>query len=183
MQLMPAVLQQILAGSVPAGVKVSAGTGHRPDKLGGYDDPIYWRALNLALWHLKEHPCHVVISGMANGWDQAIAKAAMLHRIPFIAAVPFKGQEGTWPKSRRHHYHNLLECADHVEIIDPDVRDFTEMRKAFDKRNRWMVDRCTHLVTLWNGTPGGTANCIRYAQRVNRKTYDLWPYWEKGVWP
>lgn len=168
----------------PPHYKIFAGTGHRPEKLGGYNPTTDDRLLALASWHLEQHPCHAVISGMAAGWDQALAEAAIQHQIPLIAAVPFKGQEERWSVAARHRYLGLLSQAAHIEIIDGDVRDETEARRAFDKRNRWMVDRCTHLVTLWDGSNGGTANCIRYATRGERppKFYDLWSYWESGKW-
>lgn len=54
---------------------IVAGTGHRPNKLGGYGDDVFERLVALArtyLWHME--PWHV-ISGMALGWDQALAQA------------------------------------------------------------------------------------------------------------
>jgi uncharacterized phage-like protein YoqJ len=35
-------------------------------------------------------------------------------------------------------------------------------------RNKWMVDHCDALVAIWNGTSGGTANCVKYALSVNK---------------
>lgn len=26
-----------------------------------------------------------------------------------------------------------------------------------------MVDHCNHLIAIWDGTPGGTFNCLKYA--------------------
>ena len=41
---------------------------------------------------------------------------------------------------------------------------------AMQVRNEWMADHCDVLLALWNGTPGGTANCLRYfTQRHPRK--------------
>ena len=54
-----------------------AGTGHRPNKLGGYDDDIYQRLVTLAMTYLEETRPKRVISGMALGWDQALAEAAV----------------------------------------------------------------------------------------------------------
>ncbi len=31
-------------------------------------------------------------------------------------------------------------------------------------RNEYMVDRADLVLALWNGTPGGTGNCVRYAR-------------------
>ena len=37
------------------------------------------------------------------------------------------------------------------------------------KRNEWMVDHCDILIAVWDGTSGGTANCVNYAQSVNKE--------------
>ncbi len=38
-----------------------------------------------------------------------------------------------------------------------------------DKRNKWMVDNCDLLIAVWNGTSGGTANCVNYAKSINKQ--------------
>lgn len=48
-------------------------------------------------------------------------------------------------------------------------------------RNEWMVDHCDLLVALWDGSSGGTGNCVRYARRVGRPTVNLWPGWIKII--
>jgi hypothetical protein len=48
---------------------------------------------------------------------------------------------------------------------------------AMQKRNEWMADNCDRLFALWDGSAGGTANCVAYAKRVGRETLNLWPVW------
>lgn len=36
------------------------------------------------------------------------------------------------------------------------------------KRNEWMVDRIDELLAIYNGTPGGTKNCIDYAKKLGK---------------
>jgi len=38
------------------------------------------------------------------------------------------------------------------------------------KRNIWIVDNSDGLVAVWDGTPGGTANCVEYARNKSRET-------------
>jgi len=78
---------------------ILSGTGHRPDKLGGYSDSAFDNLVKIAEDYLKESKPDKVISGMALGWDQALAEACVNLNIPFIAAVPFKGQESKWYQS------------------------------------------------------------------------------------
>ena len=33
------------------------------------------------------------------------------------------------------------------------------------RRNEYMVDKADTLIAVWNGTSGGTANCVKYAKK------------------
>ena len=37
-----------------------------------------------------------------------------------------------------------------------------------------MVDRSDSIVALWNGTSGGTKNCIDYAEKKGKPIINLW---------
>lgn len=43
------------------------------------------------------------------------------------------------------------------------------------KRNEWMVDRCDILVSVWDGTEGGTYNCVNYAIGKNKQIIRINP--------
>jgi uncharacterized phage-like protein YoqJ len=45
------------------------------------------------------------------------------------------------------------------------VTDAPYRAELMQIRNEWMVDRCDLLIAVWNGTPGGTANCVAYAKK------------------
>ncbi len=139
---------------------ILAATGHRPDKLGGYTARAADRLEQVALNYLRLNRPDRVISGMALGWDQAWASAAICLDLPFDAAVPFDGQERAWPAESRARYRTLLALADRVVVVCPGGYAASKMQM----RNEWMVDNCTALVALWDGSPGGTANCVRYAE-------------------
>jgi uncharacterized phage-like protein YoqJ len=145
-------------------------TGHRPDKLGGYSDAVYFQLLSFAEKSLLNIKPDRVISGMALGWDQAIAEAAAKLKIPFWAAIPFKGQECKWPVKSQDKYHRLLSSAERSII----VCDGSYCASKMQKRNEWMVNNSDLLVALWNGASGGTANCVAYAKHVNKDMINLW---------
>jgi len=46
---------------------------------------------------------------------------------------------------------------------------------CFDLRNRYMVMRSDIVLAVWNGQAGGTANTIRYAQRLDKRIYVINP--------
>ena len=113
-------------------------TGHRPPKLGGYDEKIMHNLFLFACDVLKDVPkLELVITGMALGWDQAVAEAAMQLDIPFLAAVPFEGQESRWLEESREHYDHLLRHAIEVKVVSPGGYSAFSMHV----RNEWMVDR------------------------------------------
>lgn len=79
--------------------------------------------------------------------------------IPITAAVPFAGQESQWPAASQKLYRDLLAKAARVEVVSSGGYAASKMQR----RNEWMVDHCDRLLAVWDGTPGGTANCIGYA--------------------
>lgn len=136
-----------------------AGTGHRPDKTGGYGPRAYDRLQGVIIPWLEENKPECVISGMALGWDQALADCAIWMQIPLIAAIPFKGQERKWPLESQQNYQRILNQATTIKIVCEGEYVSWKMQK----RNEWMVDNCDLVLALWDGSPGGTANCIKYA--------------------
>lgn len=156
---------------------IVAATGHRPDKLGGYGIVPATRRLILARSWLEVVRPSRVISGMALGWDQAWAQAAVDLGIPFVAAVPFVGQERAWPPMSQAAFGYLMQRAAEVVIVSSGGYSVAAMHA----RNHWMVDHCDLLVALWDGSDGGTAGCVRYAQRVGRPMVNVWDGWLKLI--
>jgi len=157
---------------------IIAATGHRPEKLGGYTDPgASFALIRLADDYLVEqreaHPDLSVISGMALGWDLAVAQACYDLSIPFVAAVPFPGQADLWPTVARNQYRSLLAQAAKVRYVS--YGRYTNAKMT--RRNRWMVDNCNKIVALYDGTRGGTANCLGYAEQIGRPWENLWGRW------
>jgi uncharacterized phage-like protein YoqJ len=145
---------------------IVAFTGHRPNKLGGYSIPndISTHVCRVIEHTLRELRPKRIISGMALGVDQWAANIAYANGIPFVAAVPFEGQELAWPEPSQRDYRKLLEKATEVVLVSRGGYSPYKMQV----RNEWMVDHCDKLIAVWDGSPGGTANCVRYAQAKNK---------------
>ena len=154
---------------------IVAGTGHRPDKLGGYSDAAHERLVTVACSSIGDLRGDVsrVISGGALGWDQALADAAIRLGLPLTLALPFEGFECKWPKSSQEFLHSLMNPADVVFVCEPGYAPW-----KMQERNKWMVDNCNALLALWNGTDGGTHNCIKYANSVGRQIVNVWGVYE-----
>jgi len=149
---------------------VIAGTGHRPNKLGGYSQEAFDKLVNIAIEWLLENKPTKVISGMALGWDQALAQASKDVGIPYIAAVPFKGQEKKWPQKSQDYFKYLLQFAEEVIFVSEGTYDLRFMQI----RNEWMVDNCDIILAMYDGTKGGTHNCVEYAKSKNKQIINLY---------
>ena len=154
---------------------IIAGTGHRPDRLGGYGPEVDQWLHTLCVRELMALKPETVISGMAVGFDQALASAAIHLDIPFLAYIPFEGQESKWPESSKKRYFDLLSKAKGILYCSPPGYAVWKMHK----RNHQMVDDCDKVLALWNGNPfGGTFECVTYAQSKNRAVENCWKRWE-----
>ena len=152
---------------------IIAGTGHRPPKLGGYSEAALAKLISFAGIHLKKIKPTTVISGMALGWDTALACAALELDIPLIAAIPFKGQELMWPTGSQERYTRLLSEVSELVIVSSGGYSV----QAMQERNEYMVNNSDLVLALHNGSPGGTGNCVRYANKINKPIKNLWDEW------
>jgi len=152
--------------------------GHRPDKLSGYKipNPIYKYVTDKLRETLVELKPKKAISGMALGVDQWAAEICIKLGIPFIAAIPFKGQESYWPVEARERYYKILAAASEVHVVNPGGYASWKMQT----RNQFLVNNCDKLIAVFDGSPGGTKNCLDYAVgrekriiRINPQDYKL----------
>jgi uncharacterized phage-like protein YoqJ len=156
---------------------ILAGTGHRPVTLNlTYSKSDRQLLFDFALSSLQKQALtsnDTIISGMANGWDQALACAAIELEIPFIAALPFKGQESKWPESGKSHYNYLLSKAKETVI----VCEGGYANWKYYARDKWMVDHADGILALWSGIKSGTADTVMYAKQKNKQVINVWDDW------
>lgn len=175
-------------------------TGHRPNKLGGYD----WNnpknhKIRTTLFNTiadimvtsKEHD-FMFISGGALGVDQFAfdvvnyIKSVVVcdkYNIQNIIAVPFKDQPNSWfNKDDINRYKEQLKQADriiYVDTLDEYKRTNTPEGKynpqKLQIRNAYMVDNCDILIAVWDGSNSGTGNCVHYAKHKGVKIVQINP--------
>lgn len=150
-------------------------TGHRPDKLfGGYDYPNkkYDKILTktrLALFTLLPD---VVYTGMALGFDQLVAQVCIDLKIPYVACIPFLGQESRWPRKSQEKWQYYVDNACEKVIVSDGAYTVEKMQI----RNEYMVDHCDLLLACYNGDKtGGTYNCVEYAKMIKKDIFILKP--------
>jgi uncharacterized phage-like protein YoqJ len=160
---------------------VLSATGHRPPKLMSYpecySDEFGKKLTQFAIVHISRLTPDAVISGMALGWDLAIARASIQLKIPLIAAVPFKGQESAWKDAKtKRLYHTILDRAHQVVIVSPGGYSAQKMQV----RNEWMVQNSHLVLALWDRSKGGTGNCIEYARQHQCGILNVWQHWARA---
>jgi uncharacterized phage-like protein YoqJ len=164
-------------------LKALFGTGHRPNKIpNGYNrnNPnrinIRKSCYDFIIKAVELGGINTVISGMALGFDQDLAHAALDIKkakggdyIHIIAAVPFRGQELLWQRRDQELYQRMLLAVDAVMCVSEPGYAGWKMQK----RNEWMVDMSQEGIALWDGTKGGTYNCLKYAKSKNIRVHNL----------
>ena len=138
-------------------------TGHRPAKL----SPTSYRShvRQFLSSQLSLHPDLLVISGGALGVDQVAAEVSLDLGIPYVFILPFPVDvmSARWSSSARNHLLHLISHAVHTYTVQSSFS-----MSGYQRRNEVMVNHCDLLCAIFDGSPGGTANCIRYAQDVGK---------------
>lgn len=196
-----ALLDALLFGDLPGGAYgkplpegdgplVLVGTGHRPDKIAeshaayeaeGYHDKLKALAVQLIrrIQALALATGREVrgISGMALGWDQALADAFRECGLWWTAALPCDGQDSRWPAAARERWRMLCDSAAERHVVCPGPY----REGVLQARNEWMAKRAGYTLALYDGTPGGTANYLR----ANKSpVFNVWKVWARTyrVW-
>lgn len=157
-------------------------TGHRPQKLFGYNvneegNQLIVSALSQLIESAIKKDVKTFITGMALGIDQWAADIVLSYKevypdIKLIAAVPHKGHGDNWKgilsKIKRD---SILESCDEVVMVSNEP--YTNW--CMQKRNEYMVNRSDYIIAVWDGTSGGTGNCVKYAEKVKKPIVCLHP--------
>ncbi len=144
-------------------------TGHRPDKLPWGTDERDPRCLALKASILREverlylRGYRHFISGMARGCDLYFAEAVLelKERYPLVmleGAVPCESQAARWREEEQLRRQRILEACD-VETLVQQHYD----RGCMHRRDRYMVDRSSAILSVFDGSPGGTLYTLNYA--------------------
>lgn len=157
---------------------IISATGHRPPALGGYNRQTMDRINLLALRVIKSERPERVMSGMAQGWDQGIARACLLLKIPYEVAIPCIGQEDLWPVATQTEYRNLVAHAAKVHQVSRDPYRVGCLQKRNEYMNSWAKATGEgRIMALWNGHTGGTANCVHHAHSIELAVFNCFGMW------
>lgn len=142
-------------------------TGHRPDKLNydyEYTGPLCLTIREkIALLLEEQQPTKVIVGG-AIGIDEIALQEVLKKEIPVTIAIPFVGHHSRWSKLAQARWFEYLKNP----LVTLRVISNTASIGAYQMRNMWMVDNIHKLAAVWDGSEGGTNNCITYAKLIKR---------------
>lgn len=139
---------------------IIAVTGHRPEEC--EDEEIVRARLREAL--SEAQPARVIV-GMAAGVDLWAGDEALSLGLTVWAAKPWAGHRPR--KGDEELYARVLDGASEVVNVTPSEE--YPGAWCYHKRNEWMVDHATHILTYWNGRQrGGTFACLKYTKKVGK---------------
>ena len=168
-------------------------TGHRPNKLGGYDLSVQGylnMQQDLETYIEKNLEVFDVVvghSGLALGGDTVWSKAilAMKEKYPgrvlFHAEIPMMEQAEAWFKqSDIDFWHEQVERADFTSVYGslagrPDHERKRLASKYLNLRNEGMLGHSGVLLALHDGSTGGTGNAVAHAKEINLVTHTVHP--------
>lgn len=173
-------------------------TGHRPNKLGGYDinsekNLIVAKELIRSLIDIieqsKDKEFHFICGG-AIGFDQIafhvcnyISKKSNKFKDKKFTteiAIPFEKQYMKWNRKDVDFYLNQLNQADKITHVDT-LDDYNKSNGnkgeyhpyKMQLRNMYMVDNSDVIIACWDGSKGGTCNCVEYASSLKKRIIRL----------
>ena len=155
-------------------------TGHRPEKLpwGIDEEDPRCRALKLLLAREIEQAADagadVFCCGMARGCDLYFAEAVLQLRerrpeLRLEAWLACPEQADRWAEAERIRWQRIADLCDKVHVVEPRYSDGCMLR-----RDKTMVDQSDELISVWDGSHGGTGWTVRYARRQGKKLRALW---------
>ncbi len=151
--------------------KTCSFTGHRPEKLPWRFDESDPRCVDLklrlrqAIEQAYRDGFRHFMTGMARGTDQYFAEIVLemreyLPEITLEAAIPCEEQASRWKDAERERYFSLVERCDLETMIQ---RSYDA--GCMQRRNRYMVERSSRLIAVYDGMLGGTMYTVNYAQK------------------
>ncbi len=128
----------------------------------------------LSLWQVESYlnklhedfPDAIWITGGAVGLDSVAASYAMAHGIRLWLIIPFPihVMSKYWTHDQRRCLQDCWEYAEKTSVLAP-----TYDVSIYQRRNERMVDLSDMVAAFWDGSNGGTGNCVRYAKSVGKR--------------
>lgn len=161
-------------------MKTACFTGHRPNKLNGYEaednKKLLWKIHNVCVDLIENKKVDTFINGLALGVDLWSAKIVVKLKekyphIKLISAIPCRNHADKWGKKAKNLWQEVCDKSDEVVLVtDEEYKPY-----LMQVRNEYMVKNSDYVIGVWDGTKGGTRNCINFAEKQNKEIIRIIP--------
>ena len=110
--------------------------------------------------------------GMAVGFDtmcfKALEKFKSKYDFTIVACIPCRDQDKFFTESQKLEYARMISVADERIV-------FSEKYNAscMHRRNCYMVDNCSVLISYLKKNYGGTFSTVKYAEKLGKKVINI----------
>ena len=146
--------------------KTAAFTGHRSNRITICETELQKR-LTAAVEQACRSGCDTFLSGMAEGFDLAAARAVLelkksYPQIRLVAVIPFPKQDEYFSPHDKAEYRRIKQAADEVVVLSGFY-----YRECFLHRNDYLLRNSSRMICYFDGIPrGGTYYTVRRAEQV-----------------
>ena len=161
-------------------------SGPRPQNLGlrnldPFSDEAFDRLIDFVTPHLQKvrekYPDVIVKSGMALGFDQAVAMACYIEGIPFRAVIPGGWQPSKWNGEQIRRWEQLIHVSESVVDLNLSAESYA---KSLMARNTELIKNSIGGIILNLGSPG-TLDTVKKCAKMGVRFLDLGQKWKEKV--
>ncbi|WP_342532698.1 SLOG family protein [Lysinibacillus sp. FSL K6-0057] len=161
-------------------VNTACFTGHRPNKLNGYNpkdnSELLFKLRDIIIDHIENKEVVTFISGMALGVDMWASRIVLKLKetyphIRLLCAIPCDKQYSKWFESSIKEYHDICAKADEIYYVSKEPYN----NYCMFNRDKWMVDRSDFVIGVYDGSKSGTGHTINYARKLEKEIITLHP--------
>jgi uncharacterized phage-like protein YoqJ len=152
---------------------IVTGIAHDPEKLQERSLLPSNELVHLASKALKMYKATRLITSLELGWEQALAKAALEMKIPYIVSFPYPGRDKDWSQENRILYYELLSRADELYQVNDEYS-----LAALEECRDWQTSQSDLVLALWNYEfESDVFTAIRSALDKDVQVCNLWQDW------
>jgi hypothetical protein len=147
---------------------IITGIAHPPARLGEKREIPSLELSFLAVRALQEYPGTKLVTSLAPGWEQALAKAAIELEIPYTVTIPLQRPELHWQTGAEGLYQELLAGANEACVVEDPPGE-----------SRWRVSHADLVLALWDyDFQGEVFTLVECALQIGKQVSNLWEDWE-----
>lgn len=150
--------------------------GGRRKEMGGFWNYRAHRLIkDIISWRLVSYKPDLLFTGMSLGPGQWAAECCIKLKIPFVACLPFKGQEYRWSLSLQQNYRRLLKKAIKVVEVDRELDFISHLQPPgvyyamkMTNRYRWMINQLKENDTVFAFSQGVMLDRMVYYKKITK---------------